>query len=115
MAGARIADFQPLRGRRYRALAPIRAQLGTPAAGLFLEVPPGFEFDVSVPRGLRWLIDPHDPRFLAAAALHDFALHRLGWPREVAAAPFGHALRVARVSRLKRLAMVLAVIVWRWR
>lgn len=107
--------FRHLRGIRYRAQAPVRAELGTPLGGLFLEVPAGFEFDVSVPRLFRWLIDPHDPRFLEAAALHDFALHRLGWPRELAAAPFGFALRQADVSRVKRLAMVLAVIIWKWR
>jgi len=80
-----------------------------------LSVPVGFEFDVSVPWYLRWLIDPHDDRFLEAASLHDFALHELKWSREVAAAPFGHSLRQNGVSRIKRLAMVLAVIVWKWK
>lgn len=100
---------------KYRTLAPIRAEFGTQAAGLFLEVPAGFVFDVSVPRLARWLVNPHDARFLQAAALHDYALHRLGWSRELAAAPFGLALRNADVSRFKRLASVLAVIVWKWK
>lgn len=110
-----MSRFIHLGGGKYQARAPIRSEIGGQSAGLFLEVPAGFVFDVSVPRPLRWLVDPHDARLLAAAALHDYALHRLGWPREVAAAPFGAALRAAGVSRAKRLAMVLAVIVWKWR
>lgn len=110
-----LGRFHRLSGRRYRLVEPATVTIGGENAVIQIEAPRGFEFDVSVPRLLWWLIDPHDDRFLRAAALHDYALHRLGWPREVAAAPFGHVLRENGVSRAKRLAMVLAVIVWRWK
>lgn len=100
--------------RSYITRAQIRHELGAGHSGLVLIVPAGFRFDVSVPRPLWPVFDPHDPRYLVAAALHDYALHRLRWSREAAAAPFGEALRAAGVGRVRRLAMVLAVIVWRW-
>ena len=36
-----------------------------------LEIPPGREFESSVPRGLHWLWSPDDPFFLKAALIHD--------------------------------------------
>lgn len=82
--------------------------------GFRMRVPRGFIFNVSIPLPLRWLLSPHDHRFLEAAALHDYALHELRWPREMAAAPFGQSLRRARVGRVRRLFMVLGVIMWKW-
>lgn len=79
-----------------------------------LTVPPGFVFDASIPLGLRWLLDPHDRRFLLAAAGHDYALS-LGHGRVHAAVPFSAGLRIGGAGRLLRLAMVLAVIVRKWR
>jgi hypothetical protein len=79
-----------------------------------MTVPHGFGFDVSVPRGLRWLFDPHDPRYLKAAALHDYAFWE-GWDRVAAAAVFHAALRASGVGSIERLAMTIGVIVWRWR
>lgn len=109
-----LTRFKRLSGRRYRVTRPVGLVIGGGSGLVQMAVPVGFEFDVSVPRLLWWLFDPHDDRFLEAAALHDFALHELNWAREVAAAPFGHSLRQNGVSRIKRLAMVLAVIVWKW-
>lgn len=100
---------------RYTLQRPVRVQAYKGRDGISVEAPAGFVFDVSVPRWATWLISPHDARFMQAAAVHDFALQELGWPRELAAAPFGIALRQAGVSRAKRLVMVLAVIIWRWR
>lgn len=102
-------------GSTYRTTETLTFQHGAGVNIVTMIVPRGFAFDVSVPRPVRWLFDPHDPRFLRAAALHDYALHRLDWPREIAAAPFGESLRRDGVSRVKRLAMVLAVIVNKWR
>lgn len=111
---ASLTCFEMIEKNRFKTRAPFRFELGTPYAGMYLEVPEGFIFEVSVPKILHWLVHPRDSRFLEAAALHDFALS-LGWPREVAAAPFGHSLRQNDVSRLKRLLVVLAVITWRWK
>ena len=101
-------------GAGYITTAPLFWELGRKGSGLWLQVEPGFGFDVSVPVLLRWLFDPHDPRYLKAAALHDFALLD-GWDRVSAAAAFAGALAAVGVGRGERLAMVLAVIVWRWR
>ncbi len=109
-----MTHYRRLSEARYVLVQSLALTIGGENAVTQVEVPAGFAFDVSVPRLLRWWIDPHDERLLKAAALHDYALHRLGWPREVAAAPFGHCLREAGVSRGKRLAMIVAVIVWRW-
>ncbi|NSY36881.1 DUF1353 domain-containing protein [Leisingera sp. ANG59] len=102
------------RGRAYVTTEPVSWEIGRPGSGLKLRVPAGFRFDVSVPRWARWVFDPHDPRYLLAAALHDYAIHRLDWCRVSAAAPFSEALRAAGVSRVRRLAMVLAVIIHKW-
>jgi len=102
-------------GPRYRATRPLRWEIGAKGSGLWITVPPGFAFDVSIPRGLRWAFDPHDARYLKAAALHDYAIHELGWPRVAAAALFSEALRAQALGRLHRLAMVLGVIVWKFR
>lgn len=102
-------------GPGYITNAPIKWEVGAKGSGLWLTVPKGFTFDVSVPRGLRWLFDPHDPRYLLAACLHDYAIHVLGWPRVSAASMFEQGLRAGRVGPVERLAMVLGVIVWKWR
>lgn len=95
-------------------LIPQRLDVTGDGGSLEVEVPEGFVFEVSIPWYLHWLLDPHDDRFLRAAAFHDYALHKLGWPRELAAAPFGLALREDEVGEWTRLAMVLAVIVRKW-
>lgn len=93
-------------GMAYRVTWPV--QVGG------LTVPPGFVFDASIPFGLRWWLCPHDARILLAAAGHDYALVQ-GHGRVRAAVPFAAALKMAGVGRWLRLAMVLAVIVRKWR
>ena len=100
-------------GDRYRLEDMLPAEIGRPGSGLALAVPAGFEFDLSVPPGLAWLVDPHDPAHLPAAALHDYALAR-GWDRVTAAALFHAALRAAGVPRWRRLVMFLAVALYRY-
>lgn len=39
-----------------------------------LRIPPGREFESSVPRTLQWLWSPADPYFLKAALIHDYLL-----------------------------------------
>lgn len=106
--------FRKLPDNRYETMERLSLVLDEKNTRLFFAVPKGFEFDVSVPRLLRWIFDPDDPRFLRAAAFHDYALMQ-GLPRDIAAIPFSHELRAAGVGRLKRLAMVIAVITWRWK
>lgn len=101
-------------GAGYITTTQVTWEIGAKGSGLFLHLPVGFWFDVSVPWWATRAFDPHDPRYLLAAALHDYALHRLGWGRVSAAAPFSEALRANGVSRARRLAMVLAVTIHKW-
>jgi hypothetical protein len=89
-------------------------EVGALGSGHFIRVPVGFRFQASIPWIVRLWISPHDDRIKKVSALHDYALHVLGWSRTAAAAPFSEGLRALGVSRLKRKAMVLAVIFWRF-
>ncbi|SDE89900.1 DUF1353 domain-containing protein [Limimaricola pyoseonensis] len=104
-----------IHGICYRVVAPVRWEVGRVGSGLWLEVPAGRVFDVSVPRLARCLFSPHDPRFRKAAALHDEALHHLGWSRLTAGAEFAEALRADGVGGWRLLVMWAAVSLWRWR
>lgn len=97
----------------YQTVKPLPWEIGAKGSNLWLTAPIGFRFDVSVPWFLRWCLNPHDARFLKAAALHDYALS-LGWDRVSAAAAFSEALRADGVARTTRLLMVAAVITWNW-
>lgn len=101
-------------GIEYRVRLPLVWEIGIKGSKLFFTVPAGAPFDVSVPRPLRWAFDPHDPRFLKAAALHDEML-RCGWNRVTAGAVFNEALRADRVGSGCRFVMWLAVSVFKWK
>lgn len=104
----------PTTGIKWRNIVSVKWEVGTIGSDLWLIVPVGSVFDVSIPRGLRWLLSPNDPRFLKAACLHDYALHELKWDRVSAAAAFSEALRSKGVSRMLRLVMVVAVVAKGW-
>jgi len=101
-------------GGDYLTDADLRWDLGKEGSGLTYTVPAGFRFDVSVPRILQWAFNPNDRRFLKAAALHDHMLES-GWSRIESAAVFHEALKADGVQRWRRLAMFLAVALWRYR
>jgi hypothetical protein len=103
----------PVGGILYRAEKPLSWEVGTKGSGMIVTVPKGTVFDVSIPRGLRWLFDPHNPAYLKSAALHDELLRR-GWARTTAGAEFHEALRADGVSRWRRLTMWLAVSLFRF-
>lgn len=96
----------------YRLSRPLVWKIGH-VEGPAYTVPEGFEFDVSVPRPLRWLFDPHRGDFHKAAALHDHML-QAGWSRVTAAAEFHNALKADGVSAWRRLTMLVAVIIWKF-
>jgi len=106
-------DWADRLGAGYITTKPLGWEVGRKGSGLWLVVPPHYPFDVSVPRALRWLFSPHNPRFLKAAALHDFALVD-GWDRVSAAAAFSEALRASGVRRATRLVMVLGVVTFKF-
>lgn len=96
----------------YRLSRPLDWRIGHIDGPMYV-VPAGFEFDVSVPRLLRWLFDPHRPDFHKAAALHDHML-QADWSRITAAAEFHNALKADAVSAWRRLVMLIAVMLWRF-
>lgn len=110
---ANPGHFAPAGGIKYRTTAPIIWELWAKGSGNWFVVPTGTEFDVSIPGFLRWAFNPHDPRFLKAAALHDEMLKQ-GIDRLRAAAEFNLALKADGVGRAQRLAMFLAVSVYRF-
>lgn len=105
--------YVPTTGIKFRTTKEVCWEIGKIDSGLWLVAPAGYEFDVSIPRALRWIFDPKDPRYLKAAALHDWALD-LGWDRVSAAAAFSEAMRAQGVSRARRLSMVLSVITYKF-
>lgn len=101
-----------LGGIRYRLDAPLVWRIGH-IDGPAYTVPAGFEFDMSVPRFLRWLFDPHRRDFHKAAALHDHMLES-GWSRITAGAEFHNALHADGVAAWRRLLALFAVMIWRF-
>jgi hypothetical protein len=99
---------KPVTGILYTVTKPLSWEVGVKGSGLVVKVPVGTTFDVSIPVGLRWLFDPHNPAYLKAAALHDELLRR-GWSRPTAGAEFHEALRADKVAAWRRLVMWLAV------
>lgn len=121
----RPEDWYRREGGSYITARPLPWDVGRKGSGLTVTVPAGFPFDFSAPRWPRWLgwllriipkrwqIDRHDPRYLAASALHDWCLVD-GWDRWTAGAVFRAALEADGVSTLRRVVMTLATIVWPW-
>lgn len=109
------ADWYEPDDEAYIVRHSLHWEIGKKGSGLWVLVPPGFRFDVSVPSWLQWLVNPHDTRFLKAAALHDWTLVKNGWDRVASAALFHDGLLADGVGKWDRLKMTLAVIVWRWR
>lgn len=103
---------RPIGGIDYITTAPLTWGIGR-EGGPQITIPPGATFNVSIPRPLRWWASPHDPRYLRAAALHDYLLAD-GWWRVTAGAVFLEALRADRVGAARRLLMWLAVSLYRW-
>lgn len=109
------ADWSaPSGGIKYRLTQPIDWGVGTPKSGLRIKIQPGRVFDVSVPRGLRWLIDPHNPKYRIAGLIHDELLHVHNWTRMRAGGEFHDALRAGGTPPVQALAMWLAVSVFKY-
>ncbi len=112
----RLSDWcVPVSGIDYDVTVPLPWELGAKGSGLWLIVPRGTRFNCSVPRLLRWAFDPRDPRYRKASCLHDWLLAAKGWGRVAAGAVFHDALVADGVPPLERLAMWLAVSLYRFR
>lgn len=60
--------------RGYVTTRPVSWNLMWKGSPYVLDIPPGQEFESSVPRCLQWLWSPDDPYFLKAALIHDVLL-----------------------------------------
>lgn len=101
-------------GILYTNTKPLTWEVGSKGSNLFVTVPTGTMFDVTVPWVFRWLFDPHDERYLKGAALHDELL-RIGWDRATSGAIFHEALKADKVAAWKRLIMWTAVTLFKYR
>lgn len=87
--------------RAYTVDADFDWPIGKVGSPWVLTVPAGFEFESSVPLLLRWVLSPNDPRFLKAAAIHDYLLEH-GYSRPFSDAEWLDAARSVHAPRLKR-------------
>lgn len=109
---AELIAVLPGVSRRWRTAAPVTWEIGTKGSGRWIEIPPGREFESSVPWWARWIIDPDDPRFLLAALVHDVMLEEGIYGRVQAAAEWFDGARAGGAPRgLARLAFI-AVAAW---
>ena len=76
--------------------APLVWDIGARGSGWRLTLMPGYQFDISVPRWLEWVLSPFDRRVLLAAAVHDQLLD------------LGHDVAFAS-SEFRRAALALGV------
>lgn len=60
--------------RGWITVKPMTWDIGKKRSGWSMTIPPGREFESSVPPGLTWLFDPNDPFFLKSALIHDWLL-----------------------------------------
>ncbi|WP_353474777.1 DUF1353 domain-containing protein [Salipiger sp. H15] len=104
----------PVGGIGFEVSTPVPWELGAIGSGLWIIVPSGTRFDCSVPLFLRWAFDPLDPRYRKASCLHDWLLSVKGWGRVAAGAVFHDALAADGVPLWERLAMWLAVSLYRF-
>jgi len=85
--------------------------IGSKNSGWNLLVPIGRTFDISVPKWLEWLQDPHDRAVLLAAAVHDELL-TLGHDQAFASAEFRRAAIAGGVGRVKAWLLFFATLIW---
>lgn len=101
-------------GIQYCTTAEVDWGLGTPLSKTRLILPAGRVFDVSVPRGLRWLFDPHAPRYRLAGLIHDHLIHIDQWSRLRAGGEFHDALRAGGTGPAEALVMWLGVSLFKY-
>ena len=88
-------------------------EIGNKGSGLAITVPAGFETDLaSVPRLLWPIFAPHDPRYAAAAVIHDYLYRWKGFDRVVADAILYEGMRLLGVPLWKSLLMYVSVRIW---
>ena len=102
------------RGERWELSQPLEWEIGREGSEWLLVIPPGFTFDSSVPRWLRWLVSPDHEPWLLAAAVHDYLLQS-GFDKAFAAGEWYRAAKTKQSSDSKAWLVLPAyygVVVW---
>lgn len=90
-------DYIHVYKNKYKLGSNLVWEIGLLGSGWELTVPKDFEFDISVPKWLQWLISPHHRAWFLGSAIHDYLLKN-GFDRGFAA---GEWYRGARAMREK--------------
>ncbi|PHR57944.1 MAG: hypothetical protein COA43_11245 [Robiginitomaculum sp.] len=106
-------DYERVKGtRKLHGLTSVLPwEIGAKGSGWWLEVPKGYEFDISVPRVFEWVLSPFDRRVLLAAAIHDRLLD-LGHDIAFASSEFRRACLVFGVHPAFAWVLFLTTLIW---
>lgn len=104
-------NLRHLEGIDYCCDQDIVWEIGAKGSGLILLVTKHTRFNVSVPKGLRRILSPHNTDLLFASALHDEALNRDFHPT-IASGIFMRALRARGIGVLKSWFFFHATLYW---
>jgi len=96
---------------RYETTKVITWSKGKKNSDCILLISPGFKFESSVPKFLTWILNPHDPKYLLSACVHDKMLEENYRPFVAAGEWYGAALK-NDASFAKALFMAIAVTLW---
>ena len=107
-------DFQLISGTKYAIGDTVSWDIGIKDSGWVLDLPKGFEFDLSVPRGFRWIISPHNRQILPASAVHDRLLLD-GHDPAFASSEFRRACIARGVNVYVAWVLFLTTFVWTFR
>ncbi len=94
----------------YKFHDPLTWEIGKKGSGYKLEIPAGYQADVSTPRLLERFFDPHDLNLLVPAAIHDRLLEE-GFDKAFASSEFRRALRARGVRPFKAWIMFFATLI----
>lgn len=101
------------RTRRWRTTRGVVWHVGRKASGHVVTIPPGREFESSVPWFVpRFILDQDDPRFLLAALIHDYLLEAGVYGRPQAAAEWYDGALAGGAPRWQARMFYLAVAFW---
>ena len=104
-------DLKHLEDTDYCSTEDIVWEIGTKGSLLILMVVKNTPFNVSVPKWLTWLVNPHNTDLLFASALHDEALKKDYHPT-IASGIFMRALRARGMGAFKSWLFFHATLYW---
>ena len=103
-----------VKGIDYMLTEEIDWGVGSPQSKLRIKIEKGTVANFSVPVGLRWLVDPHNPSYRLAAFVHDTLLHKHNWSRMRAGGDFHDALLAGGTPIYKALPFWVLVSVFKY-